>query len=300
MPKISLIIPTLNEEKYLPKLLESIRKQDFTDYEIIIADAGSTDKTKKIAKRFRARVVKGGMPGPGRNRGAEAARGELLFFFDADVKLPRGFLEKAHSEMQERFLDLASCEFRPLSSLYVDKVMHELAYSYIKLGQFTSAHAPGFCIFISRRLFFRIGGFDESITLAEDHDLVRRASKLRPLRLLNSVYIKVSVRRLRKEGRLLLAGKYLKAEYFRMTKGEIRDGSVEYEFADFSRNLNKPIEKRLHMVERQINRMNRDYNRLKKNLSEAGTPKLAIKRMKNNLESARDSLAGLFIKRKIK
>jgi len=105
MPKISIIIPTLNEEKYLPKLLESIKKQDFKDYEVIVADAGSTDNTKKIAKKFKARVVKGGMPGPGRNRGAEAAKGELLFFFDSDVKLPKGFLKKAHDEMEKRFLE---------------------------------------------------------------------------------------------------------------------------------------------------------------------------------------------------
>ena len=45
---LSIIIPTLNEEKYLPKLLESIKKQDFTRYEIIVADADSIDKTKHV------------------------------------------------------------------------------------------------------------------------------------------------------------------------------------------------------------------------------------------------------------
>ena len=48
--KISIIIPTYNEEEYLPKLLESIKSQDFTDYEIIVADAQSDDNTREIAK----------------------------------------------------------------------------------------------------------------------------------------------------------------------------------------------------------------------------------------------------------
>ena len=46
---LSIIIPTLNEEKYLPRLLESIKNQNFSDYEIIVSDGGSSDSTKQIA-----------------------------------------------------------------------------------------------------------------------------------------------------------------------------------------------------------------------------------------------------------
>ena len=57
MPKISIVIPSLNEEKFLPILLESITKQTFKDFEVIIADAGSKDNTVEIAKKFGAKVV---------------------------------------------------------------------------------------------------------------------------------------------------------------------------------------------------------------------------------------------------
>ena len=77
---ISIIIPTLNEARFLPKLLESIKKQTFTDYEVIVADAGSKDKTLEIAKKYGARIVKGGFPAEGRNAGARAAKGDFLFF----------------------------------------------------------------------------------------------------------------------------------------------------------------------------------------------------------------------------
>ena len=62
--KISIIIPTYNEEEYLPKLLESIKSQDFTDYEVIVADAQSNDNTREIAKEYGCVVVEGGLPGP--------------------------------------------------------------------------------------------------------------------------------------------------------------------------------------------------------------------------------------------
>src|SRR3989344_5642131 len=107
--KISIVIPALNEEKCLPILLESIRKQDFRDYEIIVADANSTDRTADIARKYGAKVVAGGMPGPGRNKGARAAKGEFLYFFDSDVRFPKGFLRNTYEEMKKRGINLATC-----------------------------------------------------------------------------------------------------------------------------------------------------------------------------------------------
>ena len=54
---LSIIIPTYNEEEYLPVLLESIKQQDFSDYEIIVADADSKDNTVKIAEEYGCIVV---------------------------------------------------------------------------------------------------------------------------------------------------------------------------------------------------------------------------------------------------
>ena len=76
----SIIIPTYNEEEYLPVLLESIKKQDFDDYEVIVADANSTDRTREIAEEYGCIVVDGGLPGVGRNNGARVAKGEYLLF----------------------------------------------------------------------------------------------------------------------------------------------------------------------------------------------------------------------------
>ena len=92
---ISIIIPAYNEEKYLPKLLECIKKQTYKGYEIIVADAGSKDRTGQIAKKYGCKVVKGGMPAVGRNNGAKVAKGNILLFLDADVQINRDFIKKA-------------------------------------------------------------------------------------------------------------------------------------------------------------------------------------------------------------
>ena len=111
---LSIITPTLNEEKYLQLLLVSIKKQDLSDYEIIIADAGSTDKTIEIAKKYNCIVIAGGLPARGRNEGAKIAKGDILFFLDADTVLPDYFFHKALKEFGERKLDLASFCLIPL------------------------------------------------------------------------------------------------------------------------------------------------------------------------------------------
>ena len=76
MQKISIIIPTLNEEKYLTHLLESIKKQSIAPKEIIVVDALSQDKTKEIALAYGCKVlddIKKKGPGAGRNKGARIA-----------------------------------------------------------------------------------------------------------------------------------------------------------------------------------------------------------------------------------
>jgi glycosyltransferase involved in cell wall biosynthesis len=300
MPAISIVIPALNEEQFLPILLDSIGRQTFKDFEVIVADAGSTDKTKTIAKKFGAKVVPGGMPGPGRNRGAEVAKGEFLFFFDSDVTLPDNFLEKAYAEMQERFLDLATCEFLPQSDLQLDKVMFKLANLHVKLNQTFNPRAAGFCIFITRRLFNRVGGFDEAVKIAEDHDLVERASKFRPLRFLDSVQLSVSIRRLEKEGRFSLVEKYLQVEMHLLTKGSVKEDIIEYEFGNFGADADKKKSKKvLDDIEHNLIKLEGQYNKLSDNIKNGFTEMQATqKKWKDSLDKIGDSFQSLFDRKK--
>jgi glycosyltransferase involved in cell wall biosynthesis len=263
--KVSIIIPTLNEEATLPNLLESIKVQQFDDYEVVVADAHSKDRTREIAESYGCTVVDGGLPAAGRNAGAAAARGELLFFLDADVLLPPGFIRNVYDEMEDRYIDLATCEIRPLSDYRLDRVIHRLINLMVILNLWIDPKAFGFCIFVTRRLFRRIGGFDETIYVAEDNDFVKRGSAYRPLRFLGSAYIMVSIRRFEKEGRFAYMKKGIKLNLHRALWGEIRSSEVvKYEFDIFNKaeenedsNFLDLIEKRLLKIEERSRRFSR-------------------------------------------
>lgn len=262
--EFSIIIPTLNEEVLLPSLLQDLQAQTFRDFEVIVADAGSKDRTVELAQSLGARVVPGGLPAVGRNRGAQAAGGDFLVFLDADTRVAPNFLEQLHAELEERFLDLATCEIEPISQNPLDGLLHDFTNLAIKIGQFADPHAPGFCIIISRRLFKRIGGFNESLKLAEDHDLVKRASQFRPLRVLNSAEVQVSVRRLEKEGRVKLISKYVAVELYRILLGEIKTDIFKYEFGNFTHEQQAQLDSRVKESQKLVHHIRQEYTRLLK------------------------------------
>src|SRR3989338_1007194 len=94
-PRISVIIPTLNEKKYLKKCLDSLKRQGMRNYEIIVVDSYSTDGTVQLARKY-GKVVFEKRKGPGaaRNAGARHARGSILVFADADVRFWKDFMKK--------------------------------------------------------------------------------------------------------------------------------------------------------------------------------------------------------------
>ena len=94
-PLFSIIIPTLNEEKFLPKLLDSLIAQSDKDFEVIVVDGASVDKTEEVAQSYSKRVpnlsiVRAGKAGVSyqKNLGAARAVGEWVAFVDADVIFP--------------------------------------------------------------------------------------------------------------------------------------------------------------------------------------------------------------------
>lgn len=236
--KLSIVIPAKNEEKNLPRLLTSIRSQSFKDYEIIVADAQSTDRTREIAASFGARVVEGAMPGPGRNRGAEAATGDVVVFFDADVMLPNDqFLQECLDEMAARRLDMTTCRVEAHRGTRIDQALHEAYNAYAIATEHVLPHAPGFCLFSNRAAHDAIRGFDEDVVFAEDMDYVQRGKKAGfVFGILRKQKIPVSVRRLVKEGRTRLALKLAFSEVYMLAKGPFKHRiPFKYEFDNFKK-----------------------------------------------------------------
>jgi glycosyltransferase involved in cell wall biosynthesis len=186
---ISFIIPTLNEEKTLAKLLDCLVRYS-EEKEIIVSDGKSTDKTIEIAKRYTDNIVVHDKTtrqtiGEARNAGAKIARGEYLVFLDADtyIESPDAFF----SHLLQTFSDRPKVVgittlIRVLKEMetWGDRIVFAgLGYwNYILNNIIGSAGAAGEFQMIRREAFEKVGGFDEKIVASEDYELFRRLHRV--------------------------------------------------------------------------------------------------------------------------
>jgi glycosyltransferase involved in cell wall biosynthesis len=99
MPEVSVIIPTYNRAKWVKEAVESVIAQDFPDYEVLVVDDGSTDKTRETLSAFGKGIQiiemeHSGLPAQARNKGIQAARGTYLAFLDSDDRWLPGKLSR--------------------------------------------------------------------------------------------------------------------------------------------------------------------------------------------------------------
>ena len=230
---LSIIIPTLNEEKYLPSLLDSIKSQDYKDYEIIVADAGSKDKTIEIAKKYGCNVVKGGLLPAGRNRGAESAKGDLFLFLDSDSMLSNPkFLSNGLAEFSKRKLDAAGFKLLPYEGKTIDKVGYFLWDTLARITQSFLPHAAA-AILAKKEIHKAVGGFDEEIVFVEDHPYVREIGKIARFGFINSECVFVSIRRYENDGRLQTYIRYILAGFYMIFIGPIKTDIFRYKFGHY-------------------------------------------------------------------
>jgi glycosyltransferase involved in cell wall biosynthesis len=261
---LSIIVPTFNEEYFLPRLLASIESQDFTDREVIVADNRSRDRTRAVARSHGARVVVGGTPAVGRNRGAAVARGEYLMFLDADVVLPEGFLARILRRFDEEFVDICIPWIRPVDgSKAIYRTIYQFSNTFYKLMEVLQPQGLGVCILVTRRLHERIGGFTESRRVSEDFDYISRAAKVGRFRVFPSVHVYHSVRRYLAEGVGPLVQKQFASGMLYLLTGKAAE-VPDYEFGTFSHKL---LEER---TGRRPGRDRREVTRLLSTFSEQG------------------------------
>jgi len=228
---LSVVIPSYNEELLLPLLLDSLKKQTFKNFEVIVADNKSTDRTPEIVKNHGAKLVSGAnRPGIGRNNGAKHAVGEYLVFFDADTSFDENFLEKLNSEIQKKNFGVASGFFVGDAGNLFDRLGHKLLNYYFWILQKIDPHAYGFYFVVKRSLFERVGGFDPEIVMAEDHELAARIKKQTKAKFsfLRKPAVTTSVRRVSKEGFFSAFGKGFYVEIYRIFNKRITKKLFDY------------------------------------------------------------------------
>jgi len=228
---LSIIIPTYNEEKYLPKLLQSIKEQNFSDYEIIVADADSTDNTGEIAESYGCKVVTGGSPAAGRNNGAKAARGEYLLFLDADVILTERYLESALNEFIENNQGIGITQLMPLSERRKDKILHDFANLFMRGVENIKPHGAGcYGILTTKKLHEEVSGFDETYDFGEDSNYIEKIGKISSFKVLRKPRLLISTRRLEKEGLATLTRIYAKSTLYDLLGKRVTAGELNYNF----------------------------------------------------------------------
>ena len=245
----SVVVPTLNEEGYLGGLLSALSAQTLPPRQIIVADAGSTDRTVEVAREAGCIVVTGGMPAVGRNAGAAVAVADVILFLDADVVPHPNFIADAIAEFDAGGYAVATALIESLEPGVANEVMAEAVGLYLQMTRPFSPHAPGACIFVRRDAHNDVGGFDEDVVLAEDHDYVRRIAKIGEFGVLTSVRIPVSMRRMAEDSLVPLAINYLWCEMHALAGKPVYSSPFEYSFGTHGESAAIASERRVIDVE---------------------------------------------------
>ncbi len=229
-PSLSVVIPALNEERHLDALLSDVLGQTRRADEVIVVDAGSQDSTVFVAKRFPGAVLLAGSPpvAKGRNLGGRSARGDVLIFLDADVRLHEGFFEGCMKEFEDRRLHLACPAYVPHGSTPTIRGVHAFFNLLFRSVEKLQPSGAGHCIMVRGEVFRRSEGFDPTLKF-DDIELIRRLAKGRRFGILaQRVY--VSDRRYREHGVLKMLLRYLLMSLF-FALGKYRWANrIEYEF----------------------------------------------------------------------
>lgn len=211
--KISVIVPTLNEEENIPNLLNSLEKQTLKDYEIIVIDGGSTDRTVNLAKNYNSKVIiEEGLPEfPSRNVGAKMAEGKILLFTCADVVFPSELLAKIDQNFRDQKLLALTGPDRPDELL-----LAEIEYGVYNLLRLMFSNFPkptkrfststNF-LAVRKTAFEQTGGFLSEVNA--DGILGKRLSEIGKVKFSDNTAVMISSRRFSKMGFLNFNVHYL-------------------------------------------------------------------------------------------
>ena len=178
---ISVVIPAYNEEKLIGKCVDSLKKQDYPkeNFEIIVVDHRSTDKTSEIAKQHGANVLRftedKATIGSTRQFGSESAKGQIIAYVDADSVPAMDWLLRINKHMQNEKIvcvgGIAILDTQKRSALFMISF-----YDYfLRVNQFFGKTLPwGFNMAVRKDALLAIGGFDKGLKTSEDWDLALR------------------------------------------------------------------------------------------------------------------------------
>ena len=210
--RISVIIPTLDEEKLLERMLRQFSPDLRRRYgmEIVVSDGGSTDRTLGIARALAGTVVEnpGGVKqtiAMGRNIGARHARGEVFVFLNADTLVAdvEKFFATVAREIAAPGIAALTCsvEVYPWERRAADRAFHGFYNRFFAaMNAVGMGMGRGECHVMTRAVFERAGGYADRIAAGEDYDMFRRVESIGTVRFIRDLVVYESPRRYRKYG----------------------------------------------------------------------------------------------------
>lgn len=234
-PYFSVIIPALNEEYLLPRLLDSLSKQSFKDFEVILVDANSTDKTVEITHLYSksfplilARTKEKNISNS-RNTGARNAKSNYLVFIDADNFIHPNFLKDIQALLEKKSFDMIIPAVEPDIKTPAYRIICSFVNLSVTITKWLGfSHTTGGNLVIKRDAFKVLNGFDETIFVSEDQDIVKRANKRGfSVTVVRNPKVVFCVRRFEKEGPTLLL-KYFVSAFYTATFGKITKKIYNY------------------------------------------------------------------------
>lgn len=222
--KITIVIPSKNEENYIAHLLDNLITQEVGFTKIIIADC-STDKTRSVIDFYRPRlnieVIEGGPVSTAKNRGAQLVTTPYILFVDADVRFFKStVIYDAVNTLEAKNLDLVGLN----AKCYDNDIRAQIGFAAFNVInnvlKYFSPFAVGAFMLTRRNKFEELGGFPEQFATSEDYFLSRKYS-VNKFKLLNH-YFGQDSRRFRKMGYFGMS-KYLIKNFWNRNNKEYWD-----------------------------------------------------------------------------
>lgn len=179
--RFSVIIPSYNHSKYLPDAIDSVLKQSFEDFEVIVVDDGSTDNSLEIAKSFPVKIISQVNKGlaSARNTGIMNAQGEYIFPLDADDMMTKNCLRNVDKLISETKADIIAPSFMTFGKVVGNVILSQDP----KIEDFKQANRIGYFSAIRKSKLLEVGGYSPRMIWGyEDYhlwfNLLSRGAKL--------------------------------------------------------------------------------------------------------------------------
>jgi glycosyltransferase involved in cell wall biosynthesis len=236
--KVSIVIPALNEEKYIGKTLEAVTHIDYSDYEVIVVDNGSTDSTSNIVRTFPSvqlvQIAERGLT-KAREAGRRVATGEIIAQLDADSTPPKDWLTKGTSHfVNPKIVAVSGPYFYEGGPWWFKPVAFTVQVIFYPLANVVVQALGAGGVFIGSNVFVRasaletIGGYNTEIAFyGEDSDIAKRVLPLGRIVFSPFLAITSSFRRFEKDGMAKTFYLYIKNFVYVMWNG--KPATKEYE-----------------------------------------------------------------------